>query len=192
MNDLAKRVWANAGVLSRLLSSGGFVEDISPGYLKKLGAQAVILDHDGILGTIRSKAPDAAGAKLIHDLVEAFGVGKVFILSNTRSAKQSRRAMYADQYKDVPYLVAMRKPHPEGLNMASDISGVPCGKIAVVDDGILTGGLMAVENGAIPVYATRKHIEENVAQKAARLLVTLPQAAFVRLIASLKKAITGL
>ena len=47
----------------------------------------------------------------------------------------------------------------------------------MVDDGILTGGLMAVEN---------------VAQKAARLIVTLPQAAFARLTVSLKKAFTGL
>jgi predicted HAD superfamily phosphohydrolase YqeG len=189
MNDLAKRVWAKAEVLSRLIGSGGFVEDISPDSLKKLGAQAVILDHDGVLGATRSKAPDGIGAKLIHDLVEAFGVGKVFILSNTKSAKKSRRDMYADRYKDVTYLMAARKPHPEGLNMAETLSGVPCGKIAVVDDGILTGGLMAVENGAIPVYATRKRIEENSAEKAARLLVTLPQVAFVRLIASLKRGL---
>lgn len=192
MINLAKRVWANAEVLSKLISSGGFVEDISPDSLKKLGAQAVILDHDGVLGPIRSKAPDVTGAKLIHDLVEAFGVGKVFILSNTKSAKESRRDMYSDRYKNVTYLMAMRKPHPEGLNMASTLSGVPYGKITVVDDGILTGGLMAVENGAIPVYVTRKHIEENAAEKAGRLLVTLPQAAFVRLIAFLKKRFTGL
>jgi predicted HAD superfamily phosphohydrolase YqeG len=191
MNDLAKRVWVNAEALSNLLDTSGFVEDISPDSLKKIGAQAVILDHDGVLGAIRSKVPDGIGAKLIHDLVEAFGVGKVFILSNTKSAKKSRRAMYADRYKGVTYLMAARKPHPEGLNMAVTLSGVSYGKIAVVDDGILTGGLMAVENGAIPVYATRKRIEENSAQKVARLLVTLPQVALVHLISFCKKGFTG-
>lgn len=187
MIGFAKRVWANAEALSNLLDTGGFVEDISPDSLKNIGAQAVILDHDGVLGATRSKEPDGMGAKLIHDLVEAFGVGKVFILSNTKSARESRRDMYADRYKDVTYLMAMRKPHPEGLNMAVTLSGVPSGKMAVVDDGILTGALMAVENGAIPVYVTRKRIEENSAEKAGRLLVTLPQAAFVRLIAFFKK-----
>lgn len=191
MISLLKRVWVNAEALSGLLDVNLFVEGISPDSLKKLGAQAVILDHDGVLGPIRSKAPDMAGEKLIHDLAGGFGAGRVFILSNTKSARQSRRDMYASRYKNVTYLMAMRKPHPEGLKMASSLSGVPCGKIAVVDDGVLTGGLMAVENGAIPVYVTRKSIEENVAEKAGRLLVTLPQIAFVRLVASLKKALTG-
>lgn len=191
MIGFTKRVWVSAEALSNLLDSGGFVEDTSPDSLKKMGAQAVILDHDGVLGPIRSKTPDGMGEKLIHDLVEVFGVGKVFILSNTKSQRESRRDMYGDRYKNVTYLLAMRKPHPEGLNMASALSGVPCAKIAVVDDGILTGGLMAVENGAIPVYVTRKRIEENAAEKAGRLLVTLPQAAFVRLIAFFKRGFTG-
>lgn len=191
MTGLVKRVWANAEALSNLLDSGGFVEDISPDSLRKLGAQAVILDHDGVLGPIRSKAPDEIGAKLIHDMVEAFGENRVFILSNTKSAKKSRSGVYGAQYKSVTYLMAARKPDPEGLNMAITLSGAPCGKIAVVDDGILTGALMALENGAIPVYVTRKRIEENAAEKAGRLLVTIPQAAFVRLIAFFKKALTG-
>lgn len=189
MIGFAKRVWVSAGALSNLLDSAGFVEGVSPDSLKKLGAQAVILDHDGVLGPIRSQSPDGIGEGLIHALVEAFGVGKVFILSNTKSTRESRRDMYGAQYKNVTYLMASRKPDPEGLNMASTLSGVPCGKIAVVDDGILTGVLMAVENGAIPVYVTRKHLQENPAQKAGRLLVTLPQVAFVRLIAFFKKTV---
>jgi predicted HAD superfamily phosphohydrolase YqeG len=191
MIGFVKRVWVNAEKLENLLDSRGLVETVYPDSLKKSGAHAVILDHDGVLGPIRSKTPDSTGEKLINDLVTAFGENKVFILSNTKSARASRRDMYRDRYKSVTYLMALRKPDPEGLNIASRLSGVPCEKIAVVDDGILTGGLMAVENGAIPVYATRKHLEENAAKKAGRLLVTLPQIAFVRLIASLKKGLTG-
>ncbi|MBF0292702.1 MAG: hypothetical protein HQK86_11170 [Nitrospinae bacterium] len=187
MTGLVKRVWANAEALSGLLDSSAFVEDISPDSLKKLGAQAVILDHDGVLGPIRSQSPDGIGEKLIHALVEAFGVGKVFILSNTKSTRESRRDMYEARYKTVTYLMASRKPDPEGLKMAVTLSGVPSGKIAVVDDGILTGGLMAVENGAIPVYVTRRRIDENTTEKAGRLLVTIPQVAFVRLVAFSKK-----
>ena len=192
MTGLAKRVWANAEALSNLLDSAGFVEDISPDSLKRLGAQAVILDHDGVLGPIRSQAPDGIGEKLIIDLVGHFGVGKVFILSNTKSTRESRRDMYEARYKNVTYLMAPRKPDPEGLKMAVALSGVPFGKIAVVDDGILTGGLMAVENGAIPVYVTRRSIDENTAEKAGRLLVTIPQVAFVRVIAFIKRVFTGL
>ena len=182
-----KKIWKNAETLADLIATGGFLEDISPDSLKKRGAQAVILDHDGVLGVIRSKTPDATGTKLLHDLVNEFGKGRVFILSNTKSARTSRRDMYIRLYGDVTYLMAKRKPHPEGLTMASAFSGVSCEKIAVVDDGILTGALMALENGAIPVYVTRRSLEENAAEKAGRLLVTLPQIAFVRLIAFLKK-----
>ena len=192
MINLAKRVWVNAESLSGLLDCGGFVEDISPDSLKKSGARAVILDHDGVLGPIRSKAPDDTGARLIDDLARSLGAGKVFILSNTKSARESRRRMYADRYKNVIYLMAMRKPDPEGLNMAAALCGVPVGGMAVVDDGILTGGMMAVESGAIPVYATRRRIHENAAEKAGRLLVTIPQIAFVRLIAFFKRVFTGL
>lgn len=190
MTGLLKRVWMNSGKLTKLLDSRGLVEAVSPDSLKTLGAQAVILDHDGVLGPTRSKAPDTTGAKLVHDLVEAFGEGKVFILSNTKSARVARRNVYRERYKDVTYLMAPRKPHPEGLNMASQLSGVPSENIAVVDDGILTGALMALENGAIPVYVTRKRLEENAAEKAGRLLVTLPQIALVRLVAFLKN-LTG-
>lgn len=185
-----RRIWANAGVLAELISTGGFVEDLTPDHLKKLGAEAVIFDHDGVLGVIRSNHPDETGAHLLHDALEVFGEGRVFILSNTKSSRTTRRDAYNEAYKKVVYLMAKRKPDPEGLKMASSLSGVPFGKIAMVDDGILTGGLMAVENGAIPIYVTRRSLKENAAEKAGRLLVTLPQIALVRLAVFLKK-LTG-
>jgi len=167
----------HAAALERLLQSGRFVEDIDAAQLKKLGAEAVILDHDGVLGPSFSFTPDQAGLEFLNALAEAFGQSRLFVLSNTRSRRNSREKAYRENLPGITYIKARRKPDPEGLLIASRVSGLPKKKIAVVDDGILTGILMAVENGAIPVYVTRKRLDESLAAKCFRLGTTWSQIA---------------
>lgn len=178
---LLKLAFHHRGSLGRISRNPAIVEKITPAYLKSFGADAVILDHDGILGAARSARPDHVGEILLADMVREFGDGKVFILSNTRSAKSLRTQTYQTSYPDVVYINSRRKPDPEGLQSAAKICGAPINKIAVVDDGLLTGVLMAVDSGAIPVYALRERIEETFTTKVMRLGVTMPQLALVRL-----------
>ncbi|MBI5816434.1 MAG: hypothetical protein HZB29_12580 [Nitrospinae bacterium] len=173
----------HAGTLAKIISASVTVEKLTASWLSSLGAEAVILDHDGVLGAARTTAPDLAGERLIGELVKHFGKGKVFVLSNTRSARAARSREYARLYPDIIYITAARKPDPEGLYIASRLSGVPLEKIAMIDDGPLTGLLMALEAGAIPVYAIRENLAETASQLAIRLGVTLPQIALVRLLA---------
>ena len=159
-----------------------FTEDITADYLRGLGAKAVVLDHDGVLGPNRSIAPDGTGLKLIERMVEGFGAGAVFILSNTRSRKAQREKYYADPKLKVKYIVADKNPSTDGLEKAGEACGISVDKIAVLDDGILTGILMAASAGGIAVYTMRKHLDESLHAKAIRLFTTKPQLALVRVL----------
>lgn len=181
MNTFSKAsiAFRHAERLIRIFKHRVWVEDLSVEKLKELGVDAVILDHDGVLGPSLSKKPDGTGAKLIRKMLEAFGPGKVFILSNTRRRRNSREKAYHETQPDVIYIKARRKPDPEGLLMASNLCGIAEGKIAVIDDGLLTGVLMALENGAAPVYVTRRKMDEGFFAWAIRVGTTWPQIAFV-------------
>ncbi len=163
------------------LAARRYVEDFTEEFFKNLGAEAVVLDHDGVLGPSRSEGPDETGVETIRMAIEAFGPGRVFVLSNTRSKRDIRQDTYDRDFSGARYIKAERKPDPEGLKTVSRLSGVPVEKIAVIDDGLLTGILMAVPSGAIPVYAKRKRMNENLLAKTIRLSTTWPQIAVVRL-----------
>lgn len=174
---LAKRY---AKPLNELLNAPIWVEELSAGKFAELGAEAVLLDHDGVLGPSRSEVPDETGMEILNNAVRAFGAGKVFVLSNTSSKRDIREQRYKNLVDGVRYIKSEKKPDPAGLKIASDLSGVPIEKIAVVDDGLLTGIVMAISSGAIPVYAKRKRLSERFFAKTIRLVSTLPQIALVR------------
>ncbi|MGK7344433.1 MAG: hypothetical protein ACNS63_01325 [Candidatus Nitrospinota bacterium M3_3B_026] len=166
--------------LDRLVAEAPDVEDIDAGELKKRGVEAVVFDHDGVLGPSLSFGPDETGRRLVREALEVFGPGRVFVLSNTRSRKRARERSYRKTFPEAIYINARRKPDPEGLKIASLHSGVPADRIAVVDDGVLTGALMALEGGAVPVYARRRSLEEGLSARVFRIAATAPQRAFLK------------
>jgi hypothetical protein len=83
----------------------------------------------------------------------------------------------------VAYLTAKRKPEQDGVLQASWACGAPVEGIAVVDDGLLTGVLMALEAGAIAVYGLRREMEETAVARLIRLSTTAPQIIAVRVMA---------
>ena len=166
--------------LSRLRRNPTFVESLSEKRIAEFGARVAVLDHDGVLGPNRSLGPDEAGQDLISHAVAVFGSGMVFILSNTKAMRKERRMAYGQQYTDVVYIVAKPKPDPDGVMQASWASGAPMDKIVVLDDGLLTGILMALECGAMAVYAQRRYMEESWMAWVIRLATTWPQIAIVR------------
>ncbi len=174
---IARSIASLRAALDRVVA----VEDITPRLLADRGAEGVILDHDGILSAMGAEGPDETGRRLIESLVEQFGHGKVYILSNSRSARSARFDFYQRRWPGVGYIMSARKPSPAGLRQVESLSGLPASKIAVVDDGILTGILMAVENGAIPVYALRRELKESGNQRFWRRATTEFQLGLVTL-----------
>ena len=168
------------GRLSALAANPLYIEDMDEQRLATLGARAIVLDHDGILGPNMSHGPDKAGEELLKRAVAVFGAGSVFVLSNTRRTLKERRSWYENNLKDVVYLTAKRKPDQDGILQASWASGVEVEAIAVVDDGLLTGTLMALQAGAIPVYAVRREMAESARARLARLATAGTQRLAVR------------
>ncbi len=172
--------WRLAKPLDERLNAPIYVEELTEERFRKLGAGAVVLDHDGVLGPSRSDAPDETGIKILNGAVKAFGAGKVFVLSNTSSKREIREQRYENLVDGVRYIKSEKKPDPAGLGIASDLCKIDIRKIAVIDDGLLTGILMALSSGAIPVYAKRKRMSENLFAKTVRLSTTWPQIMCVR------------
>ena len=172
--------WRLAKPLNELLNAPTPVEELSVERFVELGVGAVVLDHDGVLGPSRSDVPDETGMEILKNAVEAFGAGRVFVLSNTSSKRDIRGRKYQNLLEGVRYIKSEKKPDPAGLNIASGLCGIDVEKIAVVDDGPLTGIVMAVSSGAIPVYAKRERLNESFFAKTVRLSSTWPQIALVR------------
>jgi len=178
--SLARR---HIGRLSALAANPVYIEDMDERLLAALGARAIVLDHDGVLGPNMSHGPDKAGEELLKRAVTVFGAGSVFVLSNTRRSLKERRDWYEKNFKDVVYLTAKRKPDQDGMLQASWASGVDVEAIAVVDDGLLTGALMALEAGGIPVYAVRRAMAESAKARLIRLGTAGTQRIAVRIMA---------
>jgi predicted HAD superfamily phosphohydrolase YqeG len=176
------RIARSATALNDALGAPHAVEALTPQTFVDAGAEAVILDHDGILSAMGAAGPDTTGKTLLTRLVERFGHGKVFILSNSRSARGSRVETYRKEWPGVGYILAARKPNRQGIDEVAGLSGVAVDKIAVVDDGILTGILMAIETGALPYYALRGELVESIGAKLVRLVTTGIQIGLVRLV----------
>lgn len=132
--------------------------DVEPRKLRGMGLSALVLDFDGVLsphGNDRA-LPEAEG--WIDSCLAAFGRGNVHVLSNNPTERRAR--YFADRFPGVSFLSGIRKkPHPDGVLEAARISGVDPGRVAVVDDRILTGVLSAVIAGAAAVYITDPYVD---------------------------------
>jgi FMN phosphatase YigB (HAD superfamily) len=51
-----------------------------------------------------------------------------------------------------------KKPYPDGLNKAGELTGVLLSATLMVDDRLLTGCLAALEAGARPCYIRRPYV----------------------------------
>ena len=172
--------------LMKVYNARTTVESIDPQRLKDEGIAAIIFDHDGVLGPNKGVAPDETGKAILRSFVTLFGVGNIFVLSNTRSVAEERKEYYATHLRDVIWLTAIRKPSGDGFRQVVERVGVKSNTIAVIDDGLLTGILMAVENNGHPIYAKRAELTETLWPKIIRLCTTGAQLLIYRLAALLQ------
>jgi len=179
--SLYNRARANLALLEEAYDNCVTVESLDLERLWDEGIRAVICDHDGVLGPNKMIMPDEYGQEFLERLVKTFGGGKVFILSNARRMEVNRRSYYDVTSVDILWLSAERKPSRDGLRQALERTSLPVEKIAVIDDGLLTGILMAVENGARPLYVKRDKLCEKIWPRIIRLCTTGAQLLLFRL-----------
>lgn len=174
-------------LLERVFLEGSSFESLTFEAARSKGVEAIIFDHDGILAPFGRLGPDRSGAEALREFLEKLGPGKVFILSNSSRLRAARSEYYSRAWPEVGYLLpSAKKPDPEGIIEASRLAAVPVGKIGVIDDGALTGILMALSVGAVPFYATRSELDESFSACMSRLFFTWPQLFIVAMSAPIK------
>lgn len=112
--------------------------------LYQSGSRVVVLDFDGVL------APDNH-LKIHHDVYdvlkkvkEIFG-SHIYILSN--KPKAERQSFFALNFPDIPFIVAKKKPYPDGLLEIIMRENVKAEDVVLIDDRLLTGGLASILAG---------------------------------------------
>jgi len=115
---------------------------LSPRHLKQQGINVLVLDFDGVLAAHGELSPLQELHAWLHDCLNTFGRGQVFILSNQPLYR--RVAYFNRHYAGVQCVVNVRKkPYPDGLEKILALTGQPAHTVMLVDDRLLTGALAA-------------------------------------------------
>lgn len=109
--------------------------------LYQSGIRVIVLDFDGVL------APD--NDFKIHD--DVYNVLKIiktifgshcYILSN--NPKTERQAFFAINFPEISFVVAKKKPYPDGLKEIIAREQCHPQEVILIDDRLLTGGLATI------------------------------------------------
>ena len=108
------------------------VLEITPGFLKKLGVKAVLLDIDNTLASYKSHEPINGAVEWVKTIQNA-GF-KVIVVSNNFEKRVNPIAAKFG----LPFITFAMKPLPFGYLRASKILGVKCRECAIIGDQIFT------------------------------------------------------
>lgn len=116
---------------------------LDPLLLKEKGIKILILDFDGVLAAHGETILTVKVSHWIEHCVQAFGEGKVFVLSNL--ATPARFAYFTKTFKGVELVFPMRKkPYPDGILQILQATRCLPQEAMVIDDRLLTGILAAI------------------------------------------------
>lgn len=153
--------------------------DIDVLALKEQGIKVLTLDYDGVMTVHNGLRLSSDVDAWLRKALEIFG-DKVFVLSN--QPKPERMDYFKEQYPGVTFVVAKKKPYPDGLQKivglvdprlrGDDHSGgtgdessskgeeeIPIfpEEVVLVDDRLLTGGLACVLAGCQCLLVTKPY-----------------------------------
>jgi uncharacterized protein len=146
--------------------------------LKNLGVKVLALDFDGVLANHGETALLPEVMLWLDEAEEVFGANRIFILSN-KPAK-ARSDYFTEHFTGVGFIYGVRKkPYPDGLLKAAEMSGTDPSTMILIDDRLMTGGLAAILAGSRFLWITRPYID--MQKRPAR-------EGFFKVIRSLEKA----
>lgn len=141
----------------RTVSLDSTVLSIDPPAFREMGIEVLALDFDGVLAPHGFGEPLPEVIDWLRRCVEAFGVERIFILSNKPTDERVR--WFNANFPGLCFIGGVRKkPFPDGLERISDLARVPATSILMVDDRLLTGCLGAIHAGAHPCYIRRPFV----------------------------------
>lgn len=147
------------------------VGDVTVGFLKELGARAVLLDVDNTIATYTSHEPAAGAVEWARGLMEA-GFRVVIVSNNYKR----RVAPFAARF-GVDFISFAIKPLPFGYVRAARMLGLRCRDCVIIGDQIFTDVIGANMCGMRSVllepiepeegwtFKVRRHLERGMRQK---------------------------
>lgn len=115
--------------------------DVDAAALKAQGISTLVLDYDGVLTAHNGLGLSADIDSWLRKALEVFG-DKVFVLSN--QPKPERMDYFKEKFPSVTFVVAKKKPYPDGMQEIVRQANVLANEVVLVDDRLLTGGLACV------------------------------------------------
>lgn len=129
------------------------ITEITSEKLKSLNIEFLILDIDGVLTPHAEPLPDPTVIAWIKKMYQDLGPGKMAILSN--KPMPARREFFRENCPTMHFISGVsKKPFPQGIQTAVEISGLTPQKVALIDDRLLTGMLAVCISGIQGIYVT--------------------------------------
>lgn len=126
--------------------------DVNPQTWIEHGVRVVVLDFDGVLSPHAGRLPLPEVLPWLTGLLATFG-NNTFILSNLPTSE--RIAFFHKHFPNIQFLQPQRpKPYADGIELVLAQTHVQPKEILVVDDRLLTGILLAVNEGCQGLYIT--------------------------------------
>lgn len=105
------------------------------------GIRVVVLDFDGVLAADKQKQLHVGVDVILNNILRIFG-DHVYIFSNQPTVQ--RKEYFSKYFPRIQFIVAKKKPYPDGLNEVVRLENVRPEAVILIDDRVLTGGLATI------------------------------------------------
>ena len=125
---------------------------------KAYGVKVIVLDFDGVLAPHGNTEPASETYPIIENCLTLFGENNVFILTNKPTPK--RQNYFQRHFPSIKLIHGFRKkPYPEGLKTIIESAQVSPEETLLIDDRLLTGGLVACITGVKIEYISQPLVD---------------------------------
>ena len=146
------------GALFRERGAYGRACEVEPERLAGRGVHALVLDFDGVLANHGETEPNPGCKTWLTRCIKVFGPENVYILTNKPTP--ARIGYFQAAFPGMRLISGVRKkPYPDGLKRACELSGVKPQSAALLDDRLMTGGLAAILAGTRFIYVSKPYID---------------------------------
>lgn len=114
--------------------------------LQQQGIKALLLDFDGVLANHGEIQPHTSIIPFLEAACQHFGENRLFILTNQPNA--ARAQYFQTHFPSITFIQSFpKKPYPQAIHHILSLTHLEASACLLVDDRLLTGGLLACITG---------------------------------------------
>lgn len=141
--------------------------------------RSIVLDFDGVLAPDNHIQIHNDVYAILKTIKNIFGA-HIYILSN--KPKEERQAFFTLNFPDIHFIIAKKKPYPDGLKEIISREQCEPQQVMLIDDRVLTGGLATILAGAkcLLIEKPYVHFQGNALRETAFMLLRTVERLFLR------------